>query len=236
MSCVYLARNLVNNKRYVGKTIMPLGSRVSNHCTRAKKSTTPFARALTKHGPEHFEWIVLYESDNDTDLLRVEVVMIAMLRTKVPRGYNLTNGGEGLSGHKHSLVTRAKMSADLMGRSYGPLSVEHREKLRITNTGRKRSPESIAKSAAAHKGSHHSAEAKARISIAKTGKRLSLEHRERISLGLMGHACSQETRDKFSAAHKGKKRPAYSPEWKAKLSAATKAYWERKKMANTPAA
>jgi len=94
MGFVYLARNRVNNRRYVGKTVGTLSRRKSKHERGAIRGDikVPFVQAIAKYGKEAFEWCVLFESSDEKELLRVERVMIATLRTKTPRGYNVTLG------------------------------------------------------------------------------------------------------------------------------------------------
>ena len=99
MGLVYLAKNILNGKCYVGKTVHSLGERRKGHQGRSLSgSNTHFHRALAKYGPEAFEWSVLDECDNEKVLNALERLFIRRLNTRSPNGYNLTDGGEGVSG------------------------------------------------------------------------------------------------------------------------------------------
>lgn len=105
---------------------------------------------------------------------------------------NKTDGGEGMSGHVHSAEARAKIAA--------------------AGTGRKHTPETIAKMRVAK--SNVSQETRAKISKAKTGKPHSEETRTKLSASHTGKTLSTETRAKIGDATRGK---PLSAEHRAKL-------------------
>jgi hypothetical protein len=57
---------------------------------------------------QNFEMVQIASSTNWKDAQLVEKALIQELNTKVPNGYNLTNGGDGTLGFKHQ---RRRMSA-----------------------------------------------------------------------------------------------------------------------------
>lgn len=81
------------------------------------------------------------ENLNEIDALNEEVRLIAQYGRK--NLCNLTNGGEGLSGHIHSPETRRKLSKSLTGR---PMSEKTKNALFKANVGRKMKPEWVEKS------------------------------------------------------------------------------------------
>jgi hypothetical protein len=119
--CIYLLRNLVNGKGYVGKdqTGDPENHRWKSHIKDALsgKSKYPLHRAIRKFGPERFSaetiWCGLIEKLNVK-----EIYYIAKLHTYVRdpegRGYNLTVGGDGAVGYAHTKRTRQQMSKSLL--------------------------------------------------------------------------------------------------------------------------
>jgi len=114
--CVYLARNKINGKLYVGKTICKLRKRQREHRHDALRGrVTGLGRAIAKHGFDNFEWSILAESNDPAELVRLEVEFIAALQTRAPNGYNLTDGGEGAVGYTPSVETRIKMSVARKG-------------------------------------------------------------------------------------------------------------------------
>ena len=136
MGVVYVARCKVNGKPYVGKTDKTMRWRRMLHERDARNgSSLVFHRALRKYGFEAFEWKVLMR-DNDPGILNeCEIVLIRQLKSKVPNGYNLTDGGEGVSGLRveHSVWT---------GRNH---TEEAKEKNRVAHLGKKHSKKTKSK-------------------------------------------------------------------------------------------
>ncbi len=118
---VYLITNTVNGKRYVGKT-KNVSRRWMTHIQAAKRgSGLLLHRAIRKYRAEHFKVEVLHRCDTDAEALALEVDEIARLATRSPHGYNLTAGGEGLSGLPSS------RRLDLTGQAFGRLTVLRQE-------------------------------------------------------------------------------------------------------------
>ena len=129
MGLVYLAENTVNGKCYVGKTAGRLCNRKSVHKAYAKRgSKFPFHRAIVKYGFEAFRWRILEETDDPTELAEIEKRCILWMETKVPYGYNLTDGGDGSSGYVRSREWRNRVSKTLMGH---PVSEATRKKISV---------------------------------------------------------------------------------------------------------
>jgi group I intron endonuclease len=95
---IYLAKNLVNGKCYVGQTGNTLNGRIKGHQKCAKSgSRLLFHLALNKHGVDGFEVSVLQECCGRDCLNAAERWWIGHLNCMSPKGYNLTDGGEGSS-------------------------------------------------------------------------------------------------------------------------------------------
>ncbi len=210
MGCVYLVRNTVNGKGYVGKTRYKMESRKRSHEKEAcAGSNFYFHRSLLKYGFDAFVWTVLEEDDEDTWLFFVECMYIKKFSTKLPNGYNMTDGGEGASGIAISEKTRLKqriaaynrseesnkkVSETLMGHAVSP---ETRNKLRKANSGkpnlkargRKRSDEVRKKMSDAKLGKTYeeiygpekAAELRKARSLARKGKPLSDKVKQNMS-------------------------------------------------------
>lgn len=174
--------------------------------------------------------IKLHEGLTESIAHEYEVALIKAIG-RYPLGplVNLTDGGEGMTGFKHTPETLAMMSVVHRGNKISP---EARAKISASKLGKAKSPEELARRLAARFGFKHSPEACAKMSASRTGLKASLETREKIAAskrgiprppGVLEKAragrlayTSLETRAKISAAGLGRKK---SPETRAKLSA-----------------
>lgn len=113
---VYLITNRVNGKRYVGKTKRSLEQRWREHVTHSHGGSEEMAlyQAIRKHGAESFELSVLEECDDEDALDEAERKWIRELGT-FRREYNMTEGGDGLKGYRHTEATKRRMSESRRG-------------------------------------------------------------------------------------------------------------------------
>ena len=99
--CIYLITNPINGKVYVGKTIHYKG-RMKKHEYSGKNPKHYFSRAIRKYGWENFTKEILIDEVPEEDLNNLEINYIAFYDSFGPGGYNLTEGGGGFSGYKHT--------------------------------------------------------------------------------------------------------------------------------------
>ncbi len=155
-----------------------------------------------------YEIAVLEECSSANALNDAERFHIAYLRSLGIPLLNCTDGGDGISGHRFSDATRARMSITRKGRT---LSAEARIKLSIANRGKKMSPDAIARTAAAHRGKIVSAETRRRMSESHKGKTLPIEQRLKLAAAnrrrvyARGWKQSPEAIAKSAAGHRGLK-------------------------------
>jgi len=92
---VYLAKNLINGKCYVGKS-KDLNRRKIKHKSDSLNNIIDgkFSRAIRKYGFQNFIWTILYESSNENDINLQEQFYIRIFDS-INRGYNMTEGGDG---------------------------------------------------------------------------------------------------------------------------------------------
>lgn len=106
---IYIMRNLVNDKCYVGQTVThrknhgkyrPFGyiGRFKDHisealCNTKKKQCSLLNNAIRKHGEDNFTVELVLRCDL-VDLDDMEKQMISHYDTMYPNGYNLTGGGK----------------------------------------------------------------------------------------------------------------------------------------------
>ena len=97
MGYIYCITNLINKKKYVGKTTYSVTKRFQEHCRDSKKERCerrPLYDAMNKYGIENFVVKELIECPND-ELDSYEKMYIEKLQTYGHNGYNATKGGDG---------------------------------------------------------------------------------------------------------------------------------------------
>ena len=153
--------------RYVGQTTKLLDVRLRRHKNRRDN---PHLRNWLDKCPVS---IITLERD-PADINEAERRWIREMREQGARLINMTDGGEGGLGHKHTPETRAKMRAAKLGNQYA-LGYQHtseaRAKQSATLQGHKR----------------NTPEARARMSVAKLGRKLTPEHCAKLSIARLGN-------------------------------------------------
>ena len=100
-----------SNKRYVGKTVR-FTTRLRQHRCASKQKKTYFYNAIRKYGWENFTKLILeifpYGVTDDIMSER-EKYYILKYKTFGQSGYNLTIGGDGSPGYKHSEEAKNKL-------------------------------------------------------------------------------------------------------------------------------
>lgn len=119
ISGVYCIENLVNGKRYIGRSIN-LSKRFLDH--RNDLDANVHSNRFLQwdwifYGIKNFNFYLIEECDPDNDKLNeCESFWIKKLDTKSPDGYNLTDGGDGTLGRFHSEETRKRISESLLNK------------------------------------------------------------------------------------------------------------------------
>ena len=88
---VYLHRNKINNKEYIGIS----KNKVETRWRKGKGYTDQiFGKAINKYGWDNFEHFVLHTNLSENEAKRLEQHYIAERNTLIPNGYNVSPGGE----------------------------------------------------------------------------------------------------------------------------------------------
>lgn len=105
---IYLITNIVNGKRYVGKSLH-LRDRLYRHILKGESDKVLY-KAFNKYGIDNFRISILYQDENASEkyLFQLETKYIEELGTYA-KEYNMTKGGEGISGYKYSDEEKEKM-------------------------------------------------------------------------------------------------------------------------------
>lgn len=160
---------------YVGKGTMRR-MKVSNGRSKFWKNI------VRKHG---IKYQIIASNLYEHEALNFEKTLIKCLRDSGSSLCNLTDGGDGVSGYKHTNETRLLLSEINKGStSYWKgkqMSAEHVKKISESRKGKKLSPEHIAK-----------------VAASKIGKKLSQETKDKIRAKVTGFKHTKETRLKMS--------------------------------------
>ena len=171
-----------------------------------------FRRAIDKYGWDDIQHNILFNDLTEKEAKWLENYLICYYWTfvgfKNSKGYNMTLGGEGSTGCKHTNEAKRKISEACKG-------IEH------SNKGKPQTDEAKKKNSEAHKGKTPWNKGKTGVQVAwnkgKTGVQVawnkgkkighpSEESRRKNSESNKGKTPSEESRRKNSESHKGKHR------------------------------
>ena len=157
---VYVHINKINGKKYYGITKQEVKNRWANGKGYSKNEH--FTNSINKYGWDNFEHIIVAKGLTEDEAKWLEIELIREHdTTNRDKGYNITKGGEGTNGYKHSEETKKKISEAGKGKT---ISEEQRKKL-----------------SEAMKGKTHTEEARKKMSEAKKGHEVSEETRRKFS-------------------------------------------------------
>jgi len=128
MFFVYSIFNNLNGKIYIGKTNDPHRRWIKHKTTANCKNAGGrfyLHRAMYKDGVDNFTFTVFQTFEREEDCNAAEIYWIQFFNCRDEKlGYNLTNGGEGVSGRKDSDETREKKRLKAIGRKHTPETLE----------------------------------------------------------------------------------------------------------------
>lgn len=116
MRGIYEIKNRINGKVYVGQSIH-IEERIKRHQRELKAGihhNHHLQRSYNKYGKENFEYIILYQAQQDEDLDELEKQYIEK-ENAFTNGYNATKGGAGDLGMIVTDEFREKMRQLVMG-------------------------------------------------------------------------------------------------------------------------
>jgi group I intron endonuclease len=184
---IYIIRNSINNKIYVGQTWQNLEDRWKVHLNPNGHCCFKLFNAMNKYGRENFKIEKITEAYSQLEADVLEIHFIAKFNS-IQNGYNIKEGG---SHGKHSEETKKKISKGGKGLKR---SKETCEKIRQANLGKTFSDETKKRASISHSGKFPSELTRQKMSDAKLGNKFSL-----------GNKLSKETRAKMSKARLGNK-------------------------------
>jgi hypothetical protein len=192
---VYMMFRPTGEPCYVGKG---KGNRTRRHFTKGVQKNPHLVNIIENSGGE-LPVVIIQGGMFEVDAFLLERQLIKEIGREIAGGQlvNLTDGGDGFSGGRHSEEARKRISAAHIGNKY--------------NVGRKVPAESIAKRVAKCVGQKRTPEQRARMSEGqrgnknKLGYKLSDEARANIRKSAIGRTVSPEGRAKLRAAWQRKR-------------------------------
>jgi len=210
--CIYKITNLMDGKCYIGKTVQEFKTYINDHFVNALRGDQPkkyFYNAIRKYGKHNFKYEILGFCNSGEELNEAEIEVIWLFRSFGSNGktydkiygYNLTLGGEGCSGIKHTEEAKKKMSDAQKNKP--PITENTRKKMSESAKGKKVSLETREKQSRIRKGKKSTMsfeEKKKRAEkSAKTTRDKGLLAKENHPLWGIGH--SDEAKKKIKDNH-----------------------------------
>ena len=211
---IYKTTNLVNGKIYIGQHKSTQFDKL--YCG----SGSLFLKALEKYGRDSFTCEMLEACNSFEELNEREKYYISLYDSmNKTLGYNLTEGGQGISGYKHDFKSKRKISVNnakyWSGKKLSSVTID---KLSKSHIGKQQSIETRLKRSEALRGHDYWGPSQSPMK----GKSHSVESRKKMSISHLGQEPSNkgslssiEVRQKVS---KLTKEAMSRPEVKAKLS------------------
>jgi group I intron endonuclease len=193
-SGIYLIKNIINNKVYIGSAIN-IDKRWKHHkkdLAKGKHHSCLLQRAWDKYGEQNFKFEIIEEVQNPVHLLSYEQVFLDYYKSyEDDKGYNICKIAGSRYGLKSSKETKQKLREAHIGKKF---SEEHKKKIKEANVGRKLSQEHKNKLT----GKKHSLETKQKLREAHIGKKLSEETKQKLKEINLGKTLSEEHKKKIS--------------------------------------
>lgn len=116
MYSIYKFENKINGKIYIGQTSKKFEFRLKQHLRLSEKDyerKTIFHKALKVHGIENFKYEIIDTCDTKEKANKLEEKYIQNFNSLMPKGYNMTKGGQ------HTNINKEKISKALKGKFVG---------------------------------------------------------------------------------------------------------------------
>jgi len=240
---IYKTTNLITGKIYVGQD--------SKNKPNYLGSGKYLWNAINKHGKENFKKEIICECFSKEDLNEKEKYWIKTLNCKVPNGYNITEGGDGVVGRKHTEEEKVQIREQMKGNKYSlgsKRSEEFKNNIREINKGnkynlgRKQTEEHKRKTGEKSKGRVKSFEERKNISIRMKGNKNCIgrkhtdEEKKKIGEKSKGKRLSEETKLKMRKPKSNTEKIGKykrTEEIKLKMRNSRKLYLEKRKNENS---
>jgi group I intron endonuclease len=209
-SGIYMIRNVINNKKYVGSTCSSNGfyKRWRIHKAYLRHNNHPnshLQNAWNKYGEDSFEFMILEECEDNKLISREQYWISRYDTTNRAKGYNLKEAGSNGKGYHHTkeAIEKIRIAALKNGGRKPGFKIDEETRRKMIN-GHKNHPRINYK---------HSEDTKLKLSIAHKGKKTSEEAKRNLSNSMtlwwsknrhkvIRQKASEETKKRMSESHK----------------------------------
>lgn len=126
--------NSINSNAYIGITNNPKNRWAQHKNPEKAYKHLHMYRSMDKYGNENFYMNILEEHDTEESVKQAEIDVIKMFKDTGVSLFNVSAGGDGCIGYKHSEEAKKKISARFKGQ---PKSPEHIKKMSDSRSGDK---------------------------------------------------------------------------------------------------
>ena len=159
--CIYMYKNKVNGRCYVGQTIQTIKRRRIQHISAANRGMEqPFYKAIRKYGIDNFDFEVLLSNVPVALLDDLEINTIHMYDAYT-KGYNAASGGKVNRGFTLSDVTKEKLKQANLGKKASEMT---KQKMSDSQRGRKHSEDTKKRISRSNLGNYHTEATKRKMS------------------------------------------------------------------------
>lgn len=136
---IYRHTYKVDGRSYIGQSILSEKERTAAH--KRSRDATHFHRATRKYGWENFTTEILHENIDPLFLDDWEMYYIAQCDTFGKNGFNMTAGGGGIKGYRHTETHKRHLSTRMAGENNPFFGRTHSEeslnRMSISHSGEK---------------------------------------------------------------------------------------------------
>tara|TARA_Y100001938_G_scaffold131676_1_gene189067 strand:- start:1629 stop:2450 length:822 start_codon:yes stop_codon:yes gene_type:complete len=205
---IYKITNLVNGKVYIGLKTSSVEDSIDYY-----GSGKLIKYAIKKYGKDRFKKDILERDINDYEYLCEREIYWIGYYNSINGGYNLTEGGGGILGYRHTEETKEKLAKSQRGKI---VSEETRQKRSEAMKGKN---DWCSGEDNPFYGKKHTEESRRKMSEFKKNNPIPQWHRDKITNSLKGRKHSEESKKKMSEAQKGR---VFSEESKRRMSESSK--------------
>lgn len=123
--CVYIHRNIINNKAYIGITKYEDNPNRRWRNGEGYKGNQHFYNAIQKYGWNNFEHVIWADKLSEEEAKKIEIMLIALFSTTIPNyGYNVSLGGESYNVTDVSIAKRITATVETKNQNRIQASIE----------------------------------------------------------------------------------------------------------------